>query len=182
MVVALKLSRRSLVVACTGLMLAGPLSLVAEAQKTETTTLTIFAAASLKNALDSAAKSYEASTGNKVVISYAASSALAKQIEHGAPADIFISADLDWMDYLAKAKLIKDDTRSNILGNRLVLIAPANSKVELKISKDFPLAEAIGNGKLAMADVKSVPAGKYGKAALGKPRGVVGGRSESRPS
>jgi molybdate transport system substrate-binding protein len=166
MVAALNFSRRSLIAALTGLMLAGPLSLVAEAQKTETTTLTIFAAASLKNALDSAAKSYEASTGNKVVISYAASSALAKQIEHGAPADIFISADLHWMDDLAKAKLIKDDTRSNILGNRLVLIAPANSKVELKISKDFPLAEAIGNGKLAMADVKAVPAGKYGKAAL----------------
>ena len=136
----------------------------------ETTALTIFAAASLKNALDSAAESYEV-TGNKVVISYAAPSALAKQIEHGAPADIFISADLDWMDYVAKAGLIKDDTRSNILGNRLVLIAPQSSPVSLKIEKDFALGAALGDGRLAVADVKTVPAGKYAAAALQK-RGV----------
>ena len=150
-------------------MLAGPLSLVAEAQKTETTTLTIFAAASLENALDDAAKSYETSTGNKVVISYAASSALGLQIEHGTPADIFISADLDWMNYLAEGNLIKKDTRSNILGNRLVLIAPQSSSVSLKIEKDFALAAALGDGRLAIADVQSsVPAGKYAAAALQK--------------
>ncbi len=103
------------------------------------------------------------------MISYAGSSALAKQIGTGrAPADIFISADLDWMDYVQKAKLIKDDTRFNLLGNRLVLIAPKASTVELKIGKDFPLAAALGDGHLAMANVKAVPAGKYGSAALQK--------------
>lgn len=163
----LTLSRRSLQLGLAGMMLVAPLS-VALAQKTETTTVTIFAAASLKNALDSAATAYQASTGNKVVISYAGSSALAKQIEHGAPADIFISADLDWMDYLAKAKLIKDDTRSNMLGNRLVLIAPKSSSTDIKIGKDFALAAALGDGRLAVADVKAVPAGKYAAAALKK--------------
>ncbi len=151
-----------------GLMLVSTLAVEAQAQKTETSTVTIFAAASLKNALDSAAKAYEKSTGNKVVISYAGSSALAKQIEQGAPADVFISADLDWMDYVQKKKLIKDDTRFNLLGNRLVLIAPKDSAVELKIGKDFPLAAALGDNHIAMANVKSVPAGKYGSAALEK--------------
>ena len=101
-----------------------------------------------------------------MVVSYAASSALAKQIENGAPADIFISADLDWMDYLAQRKLIKPDTRSNFLGNKLVLITAADSKLNLKIEPNFQLAQALGNGRLAMADPASVPAGKYGKAAL----------------
>ena len=139
-----------------------------QAQRTDTTEITVFAAASLKNALDAAAADYLKTTGNKVIISYAASSALAKQIESGAPADVFISADLDWMDYLSKKGLIKKDSEVKLLGNRIVLIAPANSKVALKISKNFPLAEALGDGKLAMADVKAVPAGKYGKAALEK--------------
>ncbi|MFT3732017.1 MAG: molybdate ABC transporter substrate-binding protein [Hyphomicrobium sp.] len=140
----------------------------AQAQKTDTTTITIFAAASLKNALDSAAAAYGKSTGNKVVISYAGSSALAKQIEQGAPADIFISADLDWMDYVDKKKLVKDDTRFNLLGNRLVLIAPKDSNVSLKIGDGFPLAATLGDNRIAMANVKSVPAGKYGSAALTK--------------
>ncbi len=164
----LNFSRRYLAMALAGIVLAGPLSLAAQAQKTDTTTVTIFAAASLKTALDSAAAAYEKSTGNKAVISYAGSSALAKQIEQGAPADIFISADLDWMDYVAKAKLIDDATRSNLLGNTLVLVAPASSTATLKIAKDFGLAAALGDGKLAMANVKSVPAGKYGSAALKK--------------
>jgi molybdate transport system substrate-binding protein len=164
-----KLSRLSLKMTLAGLMLAASLSVAAaEAQKPEATTLTIFAAASLKTALDRAATAYEKSSVNKIVISYAGSSALAKQIEHGAPADIFISADLDWMDYVAKAKLIKDDTRSNLLGNRLVLIAPQSSSVSLKIEKDFALAAALGDGRLAVADVKAVPAGKYAAAALQK--------------
>jgi molybdate transport system substrate-binding protein len=141
---------------------------VAESAKTEQTTITVFAAASLKNALDKAIADYSGSGGNKVVASYAASSALAKQIEQGAPADIFISADLDWMDYLAKAKLIKDDTRSNLLGNTLVLISPTSSAIPLKITQGFPLAAMLGDGRLAVADVKSVPAGKYAKAALEK--------------
>jgi len=144
------------------------LSAPAVAQKTETTTTTVFAAASLKTALDAASADYQKNTGNKIVASYAGSSALAKQIEQGAPADIFISADLDWMDYVAKAKLINDETRVNLFGNRLVLIAPQASTASLKIEPGFKLAEALGDGRLAMADVKSVPAGKYGSAALKK--------------
>ena len=98
--------------------------------------------------------------------SYAASSTLAKQIEAAAPADIFISADLDWMDYLAKKNLIKAETRANLLGNQLVLIAPSSSTIELGIVPNFPLAQALGNGRLAVADPNGVPAGKYGKASL----------------
>jgi molybdate transport system substrate-binding protein len=128
--------------------------------------LLVFAAASLKNALDDADAQYLHDTGRKVLVSYGASSALAKQIENGAPADIFISADLDWMDYVAERKLIKPDTRLNILGNKLVLIAPVDGHINLTIAPNFPLAQALGNERLAMADPASVPAGKYGKAAL----------------
>src|SRR5262245_19804285 len=129
--------------------------------------ITVFAAASLKNALDDAAKVYQAKTGDKVTISYAASSALAKQIEAGAPADVFFSADLDWMDYLQERKLIDAGSRHSLLGNTLVLIAPKDSTVSLSIDKNFPLLQALGpDGRLAMALVDSVPAGKYGKAAL----------------
>jgi molybdate transport system substrate-binding protein len=127
---------------------------------------TIFAAASLKDALDDVTKTYEQTAGNSVVVSYAASSVLAKQIEQGAPADVFISADLDWMDYLAERQLIRPDTRFNLLGNRLVLIAPKGSTLEAKIAPGFPLAALLGDGRLAMANTDSVPAGKYGKAAL----------------
>ena len=128
---------------------------------------TVFAAASLKNALDDAAKLYQAKTGDKVVVSYAASSALAKQIEQGAPVDIFFAADLDWMDYLEQKSLIDTKSRHTLLGNTLVLIAPKDSTVSLTIEKNFPLLQALGaDGKLAMASVDSVPAGKYGKAAL----------------
>jgi molybdate transport system substrate-binding protein len=129
--------------------------------------ITVFAAASLKNALDDAAKLYQAKTGDKVNISYAASSALAKQIESGAPADIFFSADLDWMNYLQEKKLIDVASRHTLLGNTLVLVAPKDSTVTLPIVKDFPIVQALGpDGKLAMGQVDSVPAGKYGKAAL----------------
>jgi molybdate transport system substrate-binding protein len=129
--------------------------------------VTVFAAASLKNALDDAGKRYEAKTGDKVIVSYAASSALAKQIENGAPADIFFSADLDWMDYLEQNKLIDTASRHTLLGNTLVLIAPKDSTASLVIEKNFPLLQALGaDGKLAMASVDTVPAGKYGKAAL----------------
>ncbi len=127
----------------------------------------VFAAASLKNALDDATKIYQAKTGETVKNSFAASSALAKQIESGAPADIFFSADLDWMDYLQEKNLIDTGSRHTLLGNSLVLIAPKDSTVSLTIDKDFPLLEALGpDGKLAMALVETVPAGKYGKAAL----------------
>jgi molybdate transport system substrate-binding protein len=126
----------------------------------------VFAAASLKNALDEIAGSWNSESGKTAVISYAASSALAKQIEEGAPADMFISADLDWMDEVAGKNLIKPETRSNLLGNRIVLIAPANSDVSLEVGSGMDLAGALDGGKLAMADPEAVPAGKYGKAAL----------------
>jgi molybdate transport system substrate-binding protein len=129
-------------------------------------TITVFAAASLKDALDENVKAYQAGSDDRVVVSYAASSALAKQIESGAPADIFISADLDWMDYLDQRHLIKAGTRLNLLRNRLVLIAPAESKAAVTIAPGFPLADMLGNGRLAMANPDSVPAGKYGKASL----------------
>jgi molybdate transport system substrate-binding protein len=123
----------------------------------------VFGAASLKNALDDANALYQRQTSKKVVVSYGASS---RQIEIGAPADLFISADLDWMDYVAQRNLIKPATRSNFLGNTLVLVAPADSKVTLTIGRNFPLAAALGGGRLALADPNAVPAGKYGKAAL----------------
>jgi molybdate transport system substrate-binding protein len=128
--------------------------------------LVIFAAASLKDALDEVNAAFHRDRGQETTTSYAASPTLAKQIEAAAPADIFISADLDWMDYLAKKDLIKPETRANLLGNQLVLITPANSTVKLGIAPNFPLAQALGNGRLAIADPSGVPAGKYGKAAL----------------
>jgi molybdate transport system substrate-binding protein len=146
-----------------GAALAAACGVAAHAQERD---LLVFGAASLKNALDDADAQYQRDAGRKVVVSYGASSALAKQIENGAPADIFMSADLDWMDYVAEHKLIKAETRFNLLGNKLVLIAPADSQVNLTIGPNFPLAQALGNGRLAMADPAAVPAGKYGKAAL----------------
>jgi molybdate transport system substrate-binding protein len=128
----------------------------------------VFAAASLKNALDDITTQYQRDTGKHVRVSLAASPALAKQIENGAPADIFISADLDWMDYLAQRNLIKPSTRRNLLGNKLVLIAPKDAAGQVKIEPGFPLAKLLAGGKLAMADTAAVPAGKYGKASLEK--------------
>ncbi|UHS58175.1 molybdate ABC transporter substrate-binding protein [Agrobacterium vaccinii] len=130
--------------------------------------VTVFAAASMKNALDAANAEWAKETANEATVSYAASSALAKQIEAGAPADVFISADLAWMDYVAGKKLIKDGTRVNLLGNRLVLVAPSDKAKPVDISQGFDLAGLVGDGKLAMGAVDSVPAGKYGKAALEK--------------
>jgi len=140
------------------------LGLACAASRAET--LTVFAAASLKEALDETARQYETASGDRVVISYAASSALARQIENGAPADLFISADLDWMNYLAERKLINPATRINLLANRLVMIAPADSRIVVELKPGFPLAGLLGTDRLAMADPDSVPAGKYGKAAL----------------
>ncbi len=132
-------------------------------------TLTVFAAASMKNALDDTNAAFTKATGVKVTASYAASSALAKQMESGAPADIFISADLKWMDYVGDKKLIKADSRTNLLGNRLVLIAGKDSKLgTIKIEQGFDIARLAGDGRIAVADVKAVPAGLYAKAALEK--------------
>lgn len=134
-------------------------------------TLTVFAAASMKNALDEANAAYTAKTGTKVVSSYAASSALAKQLEQGAPADIFISADTDWMDYSAGKKTINDTSRVNLLGNKIVLIAPKDSKLawNVKIGPGFDLAKLAGDGKIATRRrPRRLPVGKYAKAALEK--------------
>ena len=132
-------------------------------------TLTVFAAASLKNALDDVNAAFTKAGGAKVTASYAASSTLMKQIEQGAPADIFVSADLDWMDYGAQKKLIKDDTRVNLLGNKLVLIAPKDSTIGMvSIGPGFDLAKLAGDGRIATGDVAAVPVGKYAKAALEK--------------
>ncbi|HUK11103.1 MAG TPA: molybdate ABC transporter substrate-binding protein [Stellaceae bacterium] len=141
---------------------------IANASAAFASDLIIFAAASLKNALDEAVVAYQAEGGEKTAISYAASSALARQIESGAPADLFISADLDWADYLQKRNLLKADTRVDLLSNRLVMIAPAASKLTVEIKPDFPLASLLGDERMAMADPAAVPAGKYGKAALEK--------------
>jgi molybdate transport system substrate-binding protein len=130
--------------------------------------VTVFAAASLKEAMDAQGREFERATGNKAIVAYGASNALAKQIEAGAPADLFISADLDWMDYLAQRGLAAPNARFDLLLNALVLIAPASSPAALKIGPNFGLAAALGTERLAMANPDSVPAGKYGKAALEK--------------
>jgi len=132
-------------------------------------TLTVFAAASLKNALDDVDADFAKAAGIKVTASYAASSALAKQIEQGAPADVFASADVDWMDYAQQKKLIKDDTRVNLLGNRLVLIAPKTSRLgNVTIGPGVDLAALAGDGRIVTGDVRAVPVGRYAKAALEK--------------
>jgi molybdate transport system substrate-binding protein len=128
----------------------------------------VFAAASLTNALDEAARLFEQQGGAHLKISYAASSALAKQIESGAPADIFISADLDWMNYLEQRHLIQPASRRDLLGNQLVLIAPADSDLKVAVKPGLDLSARLKGERLAMADTDSVPAGKYGKAALEK--------------
>jgi molybdate transport system substrate-binding protein len=128
--------------------------------------LTVFAAASLKEALDEQVGRFEAETGGKIVVSYGGSNALAKQIEAGAPADVFVSADTDWIDYLDQRNLLRPGTRIDLLRNRLVLIAPAETRASLAIAPAFALAAALGNGRLATANPDSVPAGKYAKAAL----------------
>jgi molybdate transport system substrate-binding protein len=126
----------------------------------------VFAASSLTDALQELAASFGKSAGIVVKLSFAASSALARQIESGAPADVFFSADVDWMDYLQSRKLIQSESRHDLLGNRLVLIAPADSPLRLKIAPHFALVQALGAGRLATGDPDSVPAGRYARAAL----------------
>jgi molybdate transport system substrate-binding protein len=156
------MGKRLLLLACLILVLA-PEGAVAQQS------VTVFAAASMKNALDDVDAAFTKVSGIKVTASYEASSALAKQIEAGAPADIYISADLRWMDYASKHKLIKADTRSNLLGNKLVLIAPRDSKLDhVAIGQGFDIAKLAGEDRIAVADVKAVPAGLYAKAALEK--------------
>jgi molybdate transport system substrate-binding protein len=142
---------------------------IASPGSAQDTNLTVFAAASMKNALDDVDAAYTARTGVHIIVSYAASSALAKQIEQGAPADIFVSADTDWMDYATARKAINGPSRVNLLGNSIVLIAPKDSSVDkVSIGQGFDLASLAGNGKIATGDVNAVPVGKYAKAALEK--------------
>lgn len=127
--------------------------------------VTVFAAASLKNALDAVIQAFTARTKIAARPSYGASSALAHQIEQGAPADVFVSADVDWMDELAKHSLIQAASRRNLISNHLALIAPADSKINLRITPGMPLAAALGADRLAVAG-PNVPAGKYAQASL----------------
>ena len=149
-------------VAGVGLAIAG----LVPAARAEDAKTVVFAAASLKTALDQINAKWEKETGKRASISYAASPVLAKQIEQDAPADLFISADSDWMDYLAARGLIKTGSRANLVGNRLLLIAGRDGPGAIKLEQGFDLGAALGGGRLAIADVASVPAGKYGKAAL----------------
>jgi molybdate transport system substrate-binding protein len=128
--------------------------------------ITVFGAASLTNVLQDLGDEFTKQTSLPVRFSFAASSALAKQIENGAPADVFFCADIEWMDYLQERNLIQRPTRHDVLGNRLVLIAPLGSKLQLKIAANFPLAASLGKGRLATGDPDSVPVGRYAKEAL----------------
>ena len=128
----------------------------------------VFAAASLTDAMQELSAGYEKSAHVTVKSSFDSSSVLARQIEAGAPADVFFSADTKWMDYLQSRNLIQAASRKNVLGNSLVLIAPAQSPIQLKIAPHFPLAAALGDGHLATGDPDSVPAGRYARSALTK--------------
>ena len=130
--------------------------------------IVVFAAASLTNVLQELGDGFTKQSSIPVKFSFAASSTLARQIENGAPADAFFSADVDWMDYLEKRNLIRPGSRHDVLGNRLVLIAPADSKLQLKIAPHFAIVAALGKGRLATGDPDSVPAGRYAAASLTK--------------
>lgn len=150
-----------------GLAIVSTLAMPLRAADSSDPELLVFAAASLTNALDEIGTAYTQQTRQHVTFSYAASSALARQLEAGARADVFFSADLEWMDYLQARNLIDRSTRRNVLSNRLVLVAPADSKIGLKIAPGFALGAALGsNGRLATADPESVPVGKYARSAL----------------
>lgn len=153
--------RLSLVMISLCLWLGSGLSATAQPRP-----VTVFAAASLKTALDEIARHYSDQTGGVLQVSYAASSALARQIQYGAPADIFISANSGWMDYLQQKGLLIEDSRFDLLSNKLVLIAAPGNTVQLDITANFDLAGAVGQSWLAMALIDAVPAGIYGKAAL----------------
>ena len=148
------------------LLLAVVASIAVASSRASADDLIVFAAASTKNAAEDVAKLYAAGGKGPVTYSFAASSDLAKQIENGAPAAIFISADTIWMDYLAERNLVVSDSRHDLLGNKLVLIAPSDSNLTVDMVANAPLADALGDGKLAMGEPEGVPAGRYGKAAL----------------
>lgn len=159
---------------------AGTASADAVSPKPASRTLLIFAAASLSDALEEVDRAFTAATGVHASASYAASSVLAKQIEAGAPADAFFSADLAWVDYLEKRGLLEAGSRRDVLGNALVLVAPADSALRLHISPGFDLTTALGGGRLAIADPDSVPAGEYARAPLTKLAAWSGGIGSPR--
>lgn len=158
-------SRRSLLFA---LIVAVGAIAIPPAASAQQGPVVVFAAASMKNALDDAIADWGRRTGGKATVSCAASSALARQIEQGAPASVFLSADLDWMDYLEQRKLIRPESRANLLANRIVLIAPRDSSAAGEVGPGLDIGGLLGSGRLAIGQVDSVPAGKYGKAALEK--------------
>ncbi len=158
------LTRRFALTTSLAAALLLPLALPVQAQA-PAPGITVFAAASLTDTMKAVADAWQAKTGTKVTLSFGGSNTLAQQIDQGATADIFMSADPQWMDFLAKNNRIAADTRRNLLGNRLVLIGGSTSK-PVTIAPKFDLAGALGSGRLAMADPAAVPAGIYGKAAL----------------
>ena len=143
------------------LLLALVLSPAASAGK-----VMVFAAASLQEGLEAVAKPFEDRTGHRVVLSFAGSNALARQIENGAPADLFISADQQWADYIEQRGLAMPGSRRNLLANELVLVAPATSAVQVKLAPGVDLAAPLGGKRLAIADPETVPAGRYAQLAL----------------
>lgn len=153
---------RALVLALAALVIA-PQGIAADQGES---TITVFGAASLTDVLQDLGDAFTRETAIPVRFSFASSATLARQIESGAPADLFFSADLEWMDYLQARALIRPATRIDMVGNRLILVAPVDSKVALKIEPHFPLAAALGNGRLATGDPDSVPVGRYAKQAL----------------
>ncbi len=155
--------RNARLVAILAIGLISPAALSAEAEQRA---LKVFAAASLKESLDQIGAAWSETAGQGVAVSFAGSSALAKQIEAGAPADIFISADSEWMDYLAERKLLEPGSRFNLVGNALVVIAPSSSSIQTLELTDSALRSTLGSGRLAVAEVESVPAGRYAKASL----------------
>ncbi len=159
------LTRRAVALAAVGVVSLG---LSVGAATAQSAGPTVFAAASMKTALDEIDALWTAKSGKTVTVSYAASSALAKQIEAGAPADLFVSADIPWMNYVAEKGLIKTETRVDLLGNALVLVAPVANPEKVEIAAGAPLAAKVGDGKIATGDIASVPVGKYAKASLEK--------------
>lgn len=153
-----------LLTALAGVLLILPAA--ARAPEDRRPDLLVYAAASLTNVLDELSRDWEKSSGVTVRLSFAASSSLARQIEAGSAADIFVSADREWMDYLARRRLIDPRTRRDLAGNRLVLIAPAQDTLQLSIAPGFRLADALAGGRLATGDPDTVPVGRYARAAL----------------
>jgi molybdate transport system substrate-binding protein len=164
----LKIISRRLGIACLAAFFASSTAFAQVTTDPPSRGLLVFAAASMTNVLEEFGTAFTQSTGTPVKFSFAASSVLARQIEAGGRADVFVSADQEWMDYLQARDLIDKASRRDLVGNRLVLIAPADSKLSLKIAPRFALAAALGDGRLATGDPDTVPVGRYARTALTK--------------